>query len=311
MQLSRCAQAVVAALGLASILGAKAASAGDVLAEISVRNRERPSTYHGEMFVFPDTIREYSRERFYGWSFRHDLRDGGVRLLEVARARTRGAYLMATDLFADGHFSTMSHTVLMVFPRSPIGRTDLYALSEDRGGYLRLLAPDGSALLVDGGSGAVLPTADFTLGPQGLPGTPPALWHRGLHLVIHAVGKSPFLRSTPVRVVDSQGRSCSLVTDEVFAFGPGPESDVFQFDSDAQFFQYLDRRCPELARAPGNWKTRSPAVSDDRAVAVVAPQAEAVTTSRAATEAQDSPRVGGVLSFLSRLLSNRLWSNRL
>ena len=94
MQFSRCAKAVVAALGLAFSLGVKAASAGDVLAEISVRNREHPSTYHGEMFVFPETVREYSRERFYGWSFRHDLRDGAVRLLEVARARTRGCRMV-------------------------------------------------------------------------------------------------------------------------------------------------------------------------------------------------------------------------
>jgi len=296
---SRFANALRAAAVSVS-LAATVAEAGDVLAEISVRN-PRPGTYHGEMFMFPENVREYSRNRFYGWSFRHELRDGAVRLLEVARARTRGAYLMATDLFSDGHFSTMSHTVLMIFPRNPTGRTDLYALGEDRSGHLRLLAPDGSALLVDGTTGAVLPTVDFALGPQGSPGTPPDLRHRGVHLVIHSVGKSPFLRDTPVRVVDASGRSCTLVTDELFAFGPGPESDVFRFDSDAQFFQYLDRRCPALELAP---KTRTAAADEDRVLA-----ASTTTGDGAPAERRERPATpaasGGILSFLSRLLTNR------
>jgi len=299
----RCAN-VLRALAVGMSLAAAGAEAGDVLAEISVRN-PRPGSYHGEMFVFPENVRDYSVNRFYGWSFRHELRDGAVRLLEVARARTRGAYLMATDLFSDGHFSTMSHTVLMVFPRSPLGRTDLYALSEEGSGHLRLLAPDGSALLVDGTNGAVLPSGDFVLGPQGPPGTPPDLRHRGLHLVIHSVGKSPFLRGTPVRMIDAGGGSCSLVTDEVFAFGAGPESDVFRFDSDAQLFQYLDRRCPSLELAPGGWKTRAVAAADDRTLPISAAATKTIAAPADDHGSEKRTGTGGILSILSRLLTNR------
>jgi hypothetical protein len=305
MQFSVRVKAAAVALVVGVSLGATSVRAGDVLAEISVRNTGRPSTYHGEMFVFPETVRDYTPARFYGWSFRNRLRSGGMRQVEVDRARTRGAYLMVTDLFPDGHFSTMSHTVLMVFPRNPIGRTELYALSEDRTGNLRLQTPNGSSLLFDGATHALLPTADFSLAPQGTPGTPPDFRHRGLHLVVHSVGKSPFLRRTPVRAVDAMGRSCLLTTDEIFAYGPGPESDVFRFDSDAQFFRYLAVRCPNLEPAPGDWRTA--AVVTDGPAPILVPAASVTVADAEATDAErSSSSGGGVLRFFASLLSGRV-----
>jgi hypothetical protein len=163
---------------------------------------------------------------------------------------------MATGLFANGLFSTMSHTVLMVFPRRPVGRSDPYALRETTSGDIELLAPDGSTILVDGGTGAVLATSTFSVAPIGAPGTPPGLQHRGLHLEIHSVGRSPFLRGTPVRVADAFRSACTLSTDDLFLFGNGPESDVFRFDDDRGFFALVDDRCPNV-RLPNGWQTAS------------------------------------------------------
>jgi len=288
---------------ITAVLNATPATAGNVLAEISVRNTTRPTTYHGEMFVFPENVRDYTPASFYGWSFRDRLKSGGMRQVEVARARTRGAYLMVTDLFPDGHFSTMSHTVLMVFPRDPVGRTELYALKEDAVGNLRLSTPDGSSLVFDGRTSAFLSSAGFSLAPQGMPGTPPDFRHRGLHLVIHAVGKSPFLRRTPVRALDAAGHSCTLTTDEIFAYGPGPESDVFRFDSDALLYRYLASRCPSLDLGRGDWQTA--ALVTDTDTANVMPAAVADTTNAETASEQPAGSRGGVIGFLSSLLSGR------
>jgi hypothetical protein len=238
-------------------------------------------------------VSDYSSHSFYGWSFRNELESGAVRLLEVSRARTPGAYLLATDLFANGRFSTMSHTVLMVFPRIPAGRTDLYALREDGLGHLQLLAPDGSIVLIDGETSAVLPTATFALAPLGPAGTPPGLRHRGLHLEIHSVGKSPFLRGTPVRVADPFGAACSLATDDVFLYGDGPESDVFRFDGDASFFEFLERRCPELRLPAAERRVVS--------VASAAPASAALDASGVTAKSRASRRVGGFLDLLRKL----------
>ncbi len=232
------------------------ARAGDVLAEISVRNTIRPSTFHDEVFRFPGAVRDYSSERFYGWSFRERLASVATRVLEVSRARSSGAYLMATDLFANGLFSTMTHTVLMLFPRRLAGRSDPYTLRETTSGDLELLAPDGSTILVDGGNGAVLATSTFSVAPIGSPGTPPRIHHRGFHLEIHSVGRNPFLRGTPVRVADAFGGSCTVSTDELFLFGNGAESDVFRFDDDRSFLALIDDRCPNV-RLPDGWQTAS------------------------------------------------------
>jgi hypothetical protein len=186
--------------------------------------------------------------------------------------------------------------VLMVFPRNPIGRSDLYALREDGLGHLQIFAPDGSVVLIDGESGAVLPSASFLLAPLGDPGTPPGVRHRGMHLEIHAVGKSPFLHGTPVRIADAFGGSCELTTDEVFVYGNGPESDVFRFDSDAELFRYLDRRCPLIRPPRGDRRTA--------AAAPVLEQASATLVS-ATARADDgkSSRKGGLLDSLLRLFS--------
>jgi hypothetical protein len=229
---------------LAAAFGAlPLAHAGDVLAEISVRGTKRPTALHGEMFLFPENVRDYTSTSFYGWSFRQELGDDRVRVLEVARVRSPGAYIMATDLFADGHFSTMSHTVVMVFPRDS---AEPYALREDASGILNLTAPNGSILRIDGHSGALLKSDDFSLSPQGAPGTPPRLHHRGLRLEITAVGKSPFLHRTPARFIDGAGTACETTTDDLFRFGSKPESDVFRFDADGELFAYLASHCPGI-----------------------------------------------------------------
>ena len=287
---------------LAAVAGVRPTFGGDVIAEISVRNRVRPSTFHGEVFMFPGDVRDYSPRNFYGWSFRHEQPSGASRILEVARARTAGAYLFATDLFANGLFSTMSHTVLMVFPRSPVGRRYLYALREDNRGNLELLAPDGSTILVDGASGAVLPTATFAMAPLGATGTPPGLRHEGLHLEIHSVGKSPFLRNTRVRISDRFGASCRLATDELFVFGKGAESDVFRFETDPPFFRFLEDRCPEI-RLPVGWQTA--------AVTVISPDTPAAAMPAATVESTPvrsrakSWWHGGLFDSIARSFSKR------
>jgi hypothetical protein len=304
MQLAVRVRAAAVALVMA-LMGATPVVAGNVLAEISVRNTSRPTTYHGEMFVFPENVRDYTPASFYGWSFRQRLKSGGMRQVEVARARTRGAYLMVTDLFPDGHFSTMSHAVLMVFPRNPVGRTELYALNEDGAGNLHLSTPDGSSLLFDGATSALLSSAGFSLAPQGVPGTPPDFRHRGLHLVIHSVGKSPFLRGTAVHAIDAAGRRCTLATEEIFTYGRGPESDIFRFDSDAQLFRYLSSRCPSLDVGGDDWRTA--AVVQDEAAPTALPLAVAAQTHPVTAETEAPSKSGaGVLAFLASLLSGRI-----
>jgi len=281
-------------------LSAGPALAGNVLAEISVRDGARPNAYHGELFVFPANVREYSDATFYGYNFRHELTSGAVRELEIDRAHSRGAYLMATDLFSNGRLSTMSHTVMMVFPRDGTLGPELYQLSREPSGDLLIRAPDGSTLLLDGVTRAVKPTAQFSLAPLGRPGTPPSLHHRGLHLEIRAVGKSPFLHGTRVTVVDAAGRSCALSTDEIFAYGRGPESDVFRFESDGPFFGYLRGRCPELALPASVPQTQVIAAAGPRSSG----QAEQASVERPSHGiAEERSTSGGLLRFLSRLWS--------
>lgn len=233
-----------------ALAGSSFARADDVLSRISIPNRRLPQRYYGQMYQFPASVRDYSDRNLVGYSFREELASGAVRELEIARLRSPGAYLIATDLFANGRFSTMSHTVLMVFPRSALPGTDFYRLAEDPSGDVRVTAPDGSTLLVDGRTGQVKPTPDFFLAPLGAPGTPPGLHHRGFHLRIHAVGKSPFLRGTPVAVVKPGEPACRLATDDLFLYDHGPESDIFRFASDEELFTYLAVRCQAAERSP-------------------------------------------------------------
>lgn len=240
------AKAVVV-LGVAAALPPRAARAESVLAQLSAPSARPGQRSYGRLYQFPDTVRDYSDSRLYGYSFREELRSGAVRALEIWNLRSRGAYLMATDLFANGRLSTMAHTVLMVFPRRRDAGEDMYRLSETTGGEILVEAPDGTVLLVDGATGAVRPNRDFALGPLGRPGTPPLLRHAGIHLELHAVGRSPFLRRTRVTVSDAAGERCLLSTDELFLFGSKPESDAFRFDDDGQLFAFLTKRCPMLA----------------------------------------------------------------
>jgi hypothetical protein len=297
--------AVLSALLALSVLDIRVARSGDVLAEISVRNARLENQYYGKMFVFPDRVRDYSARNLFGYSFREDLPGGAVRMLEIARVRTSGAYVMATDLFANGRFSTMSHTVLMVFPRVRHG-AEAYEIAQDTAGDYQILAPDGSVLWIDGRTGSMRRSRDFALAPQGAPGTPPGLAHRGLHLEIHAVGKNPFLQGTPVVIEDATGAACRLSTDELFAYDGRLESDVFRFDSDDELFSYLDARCPGL---------RLPAIAAQPVAAIAAvaltPPASASVPILQPVAAVDSafqePQVSGLISVFAGVLTGRLW----
>ncbi|MGH7822434.1 MAG: hypothetical protein ACREQ9_21950 [Candidatus Binatia bacterium] len=280
------------------------AAADTVLSRISIRHRHLPDRFYGEVHRFPASVRDYSTATLFGWSFREELPSGAVRELGVSRLRSSGAYLIATDLFANGRFSTMSHTVLMVFPRNGDGE-ELYRIVPQASGDVHLLAPDGSILLVDGATGRVKPSRDFHLAPLGAPGTPPGLRHRGFHLEIHSVGRSPFLRGTPVVVTNGSGSSCRLLTDDVFVYGDGPESDVFAFATDAAFHAFLDARCPTLserahvqeASAPGFMMPPALPAADAEPVPILVPVSASASRAHVRTYVRRKwpSRTGGLL----------------
>ncbi|MGH7896668.1 MAG: hypothetical protein ACREQQ_01870, partial [Candidatus Binatia bacterium] len=201
--------------------------------------------------------------------------------------------------------------------------SELYSVHEEPSGDLRLRAPDGSSLRIDGATEAVLPTAGFELAAQGPTGTPPRLFHRGLHLEITSVGRSPFLVGTPVTVADGIGGVCRLSTDEMFRYGGGPESDVFRFDTDPELFRFLAIRCPDLELPAGGFAatTRRPDIepvvpSADRAEAPTVVPVDAATRRSAAAVPMPgtvtlTKKVPGTVSKRrlgpTSLLSGRLW----
>ncbi len=245
-------------VGVLALAVAAESAASTFVTQVSLPSRRFPRRYYEAKFQFPEGIREFSDRTLVGYSFRQELETGGVRELEISRFHNPGAYLMVTDLFPNGRFSTMSHLVMMVFPRGAGSRKDPYTVSEDPSGDMRIIAPDGGNLLVDVETGAVRATRDFYLAPQGDPGSVPGFRHRGFHLEITGVGQNPFLRGMPVTVRDATGETCWLSTADLFRYGRKPESDVFRFDTDVEFFSYLSTRCPRLeipvqavfARAP-------------------------------------------------------------
>ncbi len=283
------------------------AGAEKILAQISVPSHHFRDRYYDQVYQFPATIRDYSEQSLFGYSFREELPNGAVRELEIGQLRSRGAYLLATDLFANGRFSTMSHTVLMVFPRAVAPGTNLYQLSEDAFGDLRITAPDGSALRIDGRTRALRSTRDFALASQGPPGTPPGLRHRGLHLEIHSTGRNPFLRGTRATFVDGNGWTCQLTTDELFRYNGGLESDVFRFEEDSDFFAYLSARCPglRLPRPARDLLKALPVAADD-SVPILIPASSGASLASASDRTSEPPRSepGGTLPFLWKLFSN-------
>lgn len=217
-----------------------------LLSQISVRHAHAPERVYGEVHRFPEGTRDYSPATLDGWSFRHELPGGAVREVQIARIGSASPYLIATDLFANGRFSTMSHTVLFLFPRT---ERETWRVLEHPSGDVHVGAPDGTTLVIDGRSGALRANDDFRLAPIGAAGTPPRLWHRGFHVRIESVGRSPFLRGTIARVEHPDGTICRLRTDEIFRYEDGPESDRLRFDTDDAFFSYLAGRCPGFAPA--------------------------------------------------------------
>jgi hypothetical protein len=297
---------------LAALSAGAESWATTVITRVSQPSRRFPHHFYDAKFQFPEGIREFSDATLVGYSFRQPLRDGGVRELEISRLHSRGAYLMVTDLFSNGRFSTMSHSVLMVFPRDGTARKDPYLVSEDGSGDMRIVAPDGSILLVDVASGAVKATRDFYLAPQGAPGRPPVLRHRGFHVELTAVGKNPFLRGTPATVTDAYGETCKLSSEDLFRYGRKIESDVFRFDTDAEFFSYLAVRCPSLDFPPMAAVAHAPvapsvvSMSPGGAVPILLPEdVEALPrppeTKRAT---QPAAQKGGALRLLRRIFGN-------
>ncbi|MEA2625020.1 MAG: hypothetical protein QOD06_1065, partial [Candidatus Binatota bacterium] len=220
----------------------------NVLSQISVPGSSGHHTRYGRIYSFPSDVREYSDRTFLGYSFREDYQRGGWRVIDFMRVRTPGAYMMVTDLPPTGRMSHMAHTVVIVFPRVPVRRKNLYDVAEESSGQFRVRAPDGSWLWFDGTTGSVRAASGFVLSPQGGPGTPPGVQHGGLHVVLQAVGKNPFRRGATATIVDARGQTCRVDTDSLFVYpNDRPESDAFRFDTDADFFSYLRGRCPDLA----------------------------------------------------------------
>jgi hypothetical protein len=230
---------------------------GRIFAQVSVGSSSGSESFYGRIHLFREdsVYRDYSKQSLFGYSFRQPLGEAATREFETGRVTTSGAYLAVTDLFADGHLSTMSHTVLFAFPRRPPQDGGfLYDVVEEPGGDFRLRGPAGSFLLFDGRTGALRVEAGFVVSPQGASGTPPQVTYRGFHLRIQAVGSNPFLRDRPATAVDAVGRECELSTSELFSYAGRSESDVLRFKSDGELFAFLRGRCAGLALpepAPG------------------------------------------------------------
>jgi len=222
---------------------------GRIFAQVSVPSSAAGDRFYGRIHLFREdnALRDYSSNSLFGFSFRQRLGEAALREFETGRVTTPGAYLAVTDLFADGHYSTMSHTVVFAFPRRPpSGASYLYDVVEEADGDFRLRAPGGAFLLFDGQTGALREGRGFVISPQGESGTPPRVAYRGLHLRLQAVGSNPFLRDRPATVVDVGGRECELSTSELFSYAGRRESDVFRFKNDSDFFAFLRRRCGDL-----------------------------------------------------------------
>ncbi|MGH7819048.1 MAG: hypothetical protein ACREQ9_04680, partial [Candidatus Binatia bacterium] len=222
---------------------------GRIFAQISMPSSVARDHYYGRIHLFPNNggwYRDYSNKSLFGYSFRQRLGEVAVREFETGRVNTPGAYLMITDLFPDGHYSTMSHTVLFTFPRTSPAGGNLYDVVDEPGGGFRLRGPAGSYLSFEGGSGAFRRAKGFVVEPQAGIGTPPRIAYRGLHLRLEAVGSNPFLAGRSATVVDRAGRECSLSTSELFSYAGRRESDVFRFPTDQSFFKYLRARCSGL-----------------------------------------------------------------
>ena len=221
---------------------------GRIFGQVSVRSAAAPDSLYGRIHLFGEsaTLRDYSSQTLFGYSFQQRIGDVATRGFETGRVTTPGAYLMVTDLFDDGHLSTMSHTVVFAFPRRPPAGGDLYDVVEEPSGDFRLRGPSGSALVFDGRTGALRAHAGFVVEPPGDSGTPPRIGYRGLSLRLHAVGSNPFLRDRPATVVDAAGRDCELSTTDVFEYAGRRESDVFRFRDDSEFFSFLRERCGDL-----------------------------------------------------------------
>jgi len=223
---------------------------GRIFGQVSVRSSVAPESVYGRIHLFRESsvYRDYSAKSLFGYSFQQSLGDVATRGFETGRVTTPGAYLMVTDLFGDGHYSTMSHTVIFAFPRRPpAGGGNLYDVVEEPGGDFRLRGPGGSALVFDGKHGGLRALAGFVVAPPGDIGTPPRVSYRGLHLRLEAVGSNPFLRDRPATVVDASGNECSLSTSDLFNYAGRRESDVFRFADDADFFAFLRSRCDGLS----------------------------------------------------------------
>ncbi len=223
---------------------------GQIFGEIPELDHDDHSRSYGRLHLFQDdgVSRDYSGKSLFGYVFRQELGGGALRQFETGRVQTHGAYLMVTDLFSNGRLSTMSHTVILAFPRKPPGATYLYDVLEEGRQSFRLRAPNGASLVFDPQTRALRAASGFVIAPPGDTGTAPRVAYQGLHVRIEAVGKNPFLRDLPARVVDARGADCAISTSDLFSYGrQRRESDMFRYATDREFFAFLGNRCPELS----------------------------------------------------------------
>jgi hypothetical protein len=221
---------------------------GRLLGAVSVANADGQKSHYGKVHLFPKDTRDFTQATLFGYSFREELGDNAVRHIEVGRAQTTGAYLMVTDLFRDARHSSMGHTVILAFPRDRTNaKGKLYWVDDEPGGRFRLNGP-GFWIRFDGPSGELLQASGISIRAQGAIKTPPRVYYPGIQVKIQAVGGNPFLRGRGAMIADARGRECRVSTGDLFDYrGTKGESDMFRFDQDADFFDFVRRRCPGLS----------------------------------------------------------------
>lgn len=234
---------------IAGLLLVRPASAGNVLAAASVHTSNAVGGWYDRLHVFPAAFREFSERTLYGYSIREDL-GFAVRDYRVLRLKSPFAYLWISDLLLGAPLSTTSNRILFFFPRDPRPGPFLYRVLEEGNAVIRLTGPAATSLAFDAVTHRRRDAVGLVVTEPSANGAPPRVEPRTLHVRIESVGRSPFLPGTPADVVDSEGVSCRLLTDDLFAPTGAPDPDLFRWERDVEFFAFLRARCPGLRLPP-------------------------------------------------------------